>query len=72
MITMMACAASGCGTIKHQYPVFTLPERPVLHFEATGDQCLNRSELLSLTEYVLRLQATARKYQRQIEIINGE
>lgn len=72
MTLMLACAASGCRTIKHHYPVYPLPTQPVIRFDNAGDHCLSGAEFQTLTEYVLRLQSTARKYQREIEIINGE
>ena len=65
-------AASGCGTIKHRYPVFPSPEAPSIAFQDTGDHCLNHAQLRHLTEYVIRLNGLAEKYRREIQIINGE
>ena len=72
ILAALVLAGSGCGTIKHHYPVLPLPEPPRIQFKDAGEHCISREELDQLTEYVLRLQGLAQKYRREIQIINGD
>lgn len=72
MLAALVFAGSGCGTIEYHYPVIPLPKMPAIQFKNAGEHCINRKELLQLTEYVIRLQGVAQKYRREIQIINGD
>lgn len=61
---------SGCGGIKHHYPVWSIPERPEFVFADEGDHCLSENDLRQLNEYVLRLEAAVKKYEMEINVIN--
>lgn len=69
-LILLILVLSGCGGIKSHYPVWPVPERPRVTITDTGDHCLTNSGLISLNEYVIKLEAVLLKYEKEIRIIN--
>ncbi|MCH8207631.1 MAG: hypothetical protein IIA62_01000 [Nitrospinae bacterium] len=70
IMIVLLLGLSGCGGIKHHYPVWSIPERPEFVFSDEGDHCLSENDLRQLNEYVLHLEAAVKKYEMEINVIN--
>lgn len=81
LLTILILVLSGCLSSKHHYPLWSIPEKPQITFTDGADidpvaehrlHCLNDADLRRLNAYVISLNGAVQKYQRQIEIINGD